>query len=88
VANVKRDFRRILDDAERGCETIVLRHGKAVAVIGPPPSSRAPLPRAAEGGGLLSIVGLLREWDDIDDDLAAIVAARRTDQGRPPPDLD
>ncbi|TAK21898.1 MAG: type II toxin-antitoxin system Phd/YefM family antitoxin [Chloroflexota bacterium] len=88
VAEVKRDFRRVLDNAERGRETTVLRHGKPVAVIGPVPTRSAQGPRAAEPGGILSIVGSLAGWEEIDADIAAIIAARQSTEDRPPPGFD
>jgi len=41
VAEVKRDFRRVLDAAERGESTVVLRHGRPVAAIAPVLASEA-----------------------------------------------
>jgi hypothetical protein len=66
----------------------VTRHGKTVAVIGPPPSDRPPLPRTEEPGGLLSLAGVLADWETIEEDVARIVGERQLDLGRPPPELD
>lgn len=90
VADVKRDFRRVLDAAELGESTIVLRHGRAVAVVAPiPPADRPPpLPRPRRPGGLLALVGSLDEWPEVEADLAAIVAARQRRMDRPPPAFD
>jgi prevent-host-death family protein len=90
VAEVKRDFRRVLDAAEHGESTVVLRHGRPVAVIVPvPPADRCPpLPRPRKPGGLLALVGTFAEWPEIEADLAAIVAARQRTSDRPPPDFD
>ena len=88
VADVKREFRQVLDAAERGESTVVLRHGRAVAVIAPvPPPDRPPLPRSRQPGGLLALVGAFEgEWPEIEEDLAAVVAAREDAPDRPPPD--
>ncbi|HEV8632975.1 MAG TPA: type II toxin-antitoxin system Phd/YefM family antitoxin [Chloroflexota bacterium] len=90
VAEVKRDFKRVLDDAERGESTVVMRHGKPVAVIGPYQAEkpRRELPKPKQPGGLLAMAGLLADWDTIDEDIAEIVASRQLEYGRPPPDFD
>jgi prevent-host-death family protein len=92
VAELKRTFSDVLDAAERGEQTLVLRHGKPVAVISPVTNSaharRGPLPLPREPGGLLSLVGLFDDWDTMEDDIAEIVAARQRAQDRPPPDFD
>ena len=90
VVNAKGDFRQVLDAAERGEETVILRRGKPVAVIMPVPEdrSRSPLPVARRSGGLLSILGLFDTWDTIEQDIADVVAARQQTTDRPPPDLD
>ena len=90
VADVKRDFRRVLDAAERGEATVVSRHGRPVAVIGPiiATGKVIALPRPRKPGGLLSLVGTLDQWPEIEDDMAGIVADRQNAIDRPPPDLD
>jgi prevent-host-death family protein len=89
VADVKREFRRVLDAAERGESTVVLRHGRPVAVIAPvPPPDRPPLPRPRRPGGLLALVGTFEAaWPEIEDDLAAVVVARQSAPDRPPSDF-
>jgi prevent-host-death family protein len=89
VAEVKRDFKRVLDAAERGETTVVTRHGRPVAVIGPPPAGgRPPLPKPKEPGGILSLVGMFDDWETMEEDMAEIVAQRQLEWGRPPPDFD
>jgi prevent-host-death family protein len=90
VAEAKRDFKRVLDAAERGESTLVMRHGKPVAVIGPYQAKQAhrELPRPIEPGGLLSLAGLLADWETIDEDIAEIIASRQLEWGRPPPELE
>lgn len=89
VAEVKRDFKQILDAAERGESTVVLRHGKPVAVVGPFIRTRTPppLPKPRKPGGLLSMVGALSSWETLEEDMAQIVADRQKEMGRPPPDF-
>lgn len=94
VAEAKRDFKRVLDAAERGESTLITRNGRPAAVIGPAPEPRIarraprPLPKSKEPGGLLSLAGLLADWETIEEDIAQIIAERQLDMGRPPPELD
>ncbi len=74
VAELKRDFREVLDAAEDGHETIVLRHGRPVARIAP--YAERPLPRPEKPGGLLALVGLFADWEKMDRDVREIVADR------------
>lgn len=91
VAEVKRDFKRVLDAAEKGESTVVLRHGKAVAVIGPAPGTE-PWRKwgpPKEPGGLLSLVGTLTgpEGEEFVQDMKQIVADRQKAIDRPPPEF-
>lgn len=88
VAVVKRDFRRLLDAAERGERTVILRHGRPVAVLGPVRSDRPNRPIARERGGLLALLGSFADWETMEEDLAEVVAARQTASDRPPPELE
>ncbi|MBI3977269.1 MAG: type II toxin-antitoxin system prevent-host-death family antitoxin [Chloroflexi bacterium] len=90
VADLKREFSQVLDAAERGEPTIVLRHGKPVAVVAPlaEGGERITLPAARRPGGLLAVVGLFSDWETMEDDIAEIVAARQQAIDRPAPDLE
>jgi prevent-host-death family protein len=90
VADVKRDFRAVLDAAERGEPTLILRRGQPVAALVPasPIPGGSVLPVARRPGGLLALAGLLSDWDTIDDDVAGVIASRVTAIDRPPPELD
>lgn len=89
VAAIKRDFRQVLDAAERGEETVVLRRGKPVAVVAPVPmQDSGVLPEPLRPGGLLSILGLFDTWETMEEDIAAVIHARAETQDRPPPNLD
>jgi prevent-host-death family protein len=90
VAEVKRDFREVLDAAERGEATLVLRRGRPVAALVPAPSAAraVALPAPRRPGGLLALAGLLADWETIDDDVATVIASRATAVDRPPPELD
>jgi antitoxin (DNA-binding transcriptional repressor) of toxin-antitoxin stability system len=90
VADLERDLDHVLEAAERGESTVVLRGGKPVAVISPwgAGSEAAGLPSRRRPGGLLAIAGLLADWETIDADMAEIVDARQRTVDRPGPDLD
>lgn len=88
VAVVKRDFRRLLQAAEQGQRTVILRHGRAVAELGPVRSDRTALPSPRRPGGLLALIGTFADWQTMDTDMGEIVAARRFAAERPPPTFD
>ena len=86
VAEVKRQFREVLNAAEQGESTVVLRYGKPVAVIGPVKQNPRPdLPKPRKPGGLLALAGLLSDWETMEEDMAEIIAERQNDFGRPLP---
>jgi prevent-host-death family protein len=84
VAEVKREFRKVLDAAEQGEETVVLRHGRPVARITPYDQR---LPKAEETGGLLAVAGLFADWEQLDEDVAEIMAARGQTADRSAPEF-
>jgi len=88
VAAAKREFRRLLDAAERGQRTVILRHGRPVAALGPVHPERADLPVPSQTGGLLSLLGSFADWDTMEEDIAEVVAARVSSLDRPPPEFD
>jgi prevent-host-death family protein len=89
VADVKRDFKRVLDAAEQGNTTVVVRHGRPVALITPVrPTGLPVVPRARKPGGLLALIGTFEEWPEIESDVASIVAGRQDALDRPPPTFD
>lgn len=88
VAVVKREFRRLLDAAERGQRTVIVRHGRPVAALEPLRPERPNLPLPRRPGGLLALLGAFSDWPTLDDDLREIVAARQGAADRPPPEVD
>ena len=89
VAVVKREFSRLLEAAEHGQRTVILRHGRPVAALGPVHAERPdllPLPRRPVG--LLTLLGALVDWETLDADIAEVLAARHAASDRPPPDFD
>jgi len=89
VADLKRELDSILESAERGETTIIVRHGEAVAQVAPVSESerRMSLPTARRQGGLLAVAGLLASWEDLASDMAEVVASRQTAHDRPAPEL-
>ena len=88
VAAVKREFSRLLEAAERGQRTVILRHGRPVAALGPVRSERPDLPLPRRPGGLLSLLGSFDDWETLDADIAEVLAARLAAADRPPPEFD
>jgi prevent-host-death family protein len=88
VAVVKREFSRLLDAAEHGQRTVILRHGRPVAALGPIGSEHPDLPVPRLSGGLLALLGAFGDWKTLDADMREVVAARANAADRPPPELD
>lgn len=87
TAEAKRRFSELVDRVAEGERFIVSRRGRpAVALVPPTPELLEP-PRQAPGG-LATLAGALADWDDLDDVVADIYAARRGSADRPVPDLD
>ena len=87
VAEAKRRFSELIDRVADGERFIVARHGKpAVALVAPSEESiRAGNERPV---GLAAVAGALAEWDEIDDVVHDIYAARRRSRDRSVPVLD
>lgn len=86
TAEAKRRFSELVDRVGDGERFVVSRRGRPVVALVPPE------PRLLEGpgptpSGLAAIAGALAEWEELDDVVAEIYAARRTSEDRPAPDL-
>jgi prevent-host-death family protein len=88
VAEIKRDLEQVLELVERGEEVVVVRDGQPIAVIAPLTPEHPSVPGAKKSGGLLSVLGTFEDWPEIEEDMAAIVAARQQAEDRPPPTFD
>jgi antitoxin (DNA-binding transcriptional repressor) of toxin-antitoxin stability system len=88
VAVVKRDFSRLLEAAEQGRRTVILRHGRPVATLGPVCAEHPELPLPRRPGGLLALLGAFADWETLDADMAEMVAARQSAVDRPPLNFD
>lgn len=87
VAEAKRRFSELLDRVRQGERFLVARRGKPVVALVPPEEAGRERPKP---GGLLSIVGLLADWEDgeVEDMVRHIYRERRRAKDRPAPDLD
>jgi prevent-host-death family protein len=86
TAEAKRRFSELLDRVGEGERFLVSRRGRpAVALV--PPTPEALAPRRQPARGLATLAGALAEWDQLDEDVAAIYSARRGSEDRPAPDL-
>lgn len=89
VAGFKRDFARYASEVERGGRVLVTRHGKPVGEFIPAGGvSATMLPAPKHPGGMLTLLGILEEWDNMEADMAAVVRARRRERSRPIPTLE
>jgi antitoxin (DNA-binding transcriptional repressor) of toxin-antitoxin stability system len=87
VAEAKRRFSELLDRVDAGERFVVSRRGRPAMVLGPP-TPEALKPPAEEPIGLAAIAGALAEWEDLEETVEEIYAARRGSRDRPAPDLD
>jgi prevent-host-death family protein len=86
TAEAKRRFSELVDRVGEGERFLVSRRGRpAVALVPPRPElfERREAPR-----GLATLAGALADWDELDDAVAEIYAARSGSEDRPVPDLD
>ena len=86
TAEAKRRFSELVNRVGDGERFVVSRRGRpVVALVSPDPrllEDPSPAP-----SGLAAIAGALAEWDELDDVVADIYAARRVSEDRPAPDL-
>jgi len=87
VADAKRRFSELSDRVERGESFIVARRGRPVVALVPPTALAARQAGASPPTGLAAAVGALADWEELDTDMAAVVAARSEAADRPAPDI-
>ncbi len=86
TAEAKRRFSELVDRVGEGERILVSRRGRpAVALV--PPSAELLAVGGAPPSGLAALAGALADWEDIDDVVGEIYAARRASKDRPAPDL-
>lgn len=87
VAEAKRRFSELLDRVDSGERFVVSRRGRPAMVLGPPTPEA--LRRTAEKPiGLAAVAGALADWEDLEETVEEIYAARRGSRDRAAPDLD
>jgi prevent-host-death family protein len=87
VAEFKRNFSRYVEQVLSGRRVRIVRHGKPVGDFVPAGATITTLPVAERPGGLLALAGLFADWDEMEDDIREIVAARKRAKDRPQPDF-
>jgi antitoxin (DNA-binding transcriptional repressor) of toxin-antitoxin stability system len=86
VAEAKRRFSELIDRVDAGERFVVSRRGRPAVVLAPPTpdslrhSGQKPI-------GLAAVAGALAEWDDLEQDVRDLYAARRRSRDRDAPDL-
>ena len=86
TAEAKRRFSELVNRVGEGERFVVSRRGRPVVALVPPEPGLLEGPRPAPTG-LAAIAGALAEWEELDDVVADIYAARRASEDRPAPDL-
>lgn len=87
VAEAKRRFSELLDRVDLGERFVVSRRGRPAMVLGPP-TPEALRPPVQRPIGLAAVAGALAEWEDLEETVEEIYAARRGSRDRAAPDLD
>jgi antitoxin (DNA-binding transcriptional repressor) of toxin-antitoxin stability system len=87
VAEANHRFSEFIDRVGEAERFLVARHGKLAVALVPP--SEQPMRAATERPvGLGAVAGALADWDDIDEVVRDIYAARRRSRERAIPSLD
>lgn len=86
VAEAKRRFSELIDRVRGGERFVVTRRGRSVMALVPPDAEEDDAePRGYLG--LAAFAGALAEWEEIDDFVRELYAARRRARDRAVPDL-
>jgi antitoxin (DNA-binding transcriptional repressor) of toxin-antitoxin stability system len=86
VAEAKRRFSELIDRVDSGERFVVSRRGRPAVMLGPP--TREALRGATKRPiGLAAVAGALGEWEDLNEAVEEIYAARRHSRDRAEPDL-
>lgn len=85
VAEAKRRFSELADRVAHGERFVISRRGRPIVALVAPHliGSRSEAP-----AGLAAVAGALAEWEELDADVADVIASRRSAQDRPAPLLD
>lgn len=86
TAEAKRRFSELLDRVGEGERFLVSRRGRpAVALV--PPDAELFASRERPPSGLAAVAGSLADWDQLDQVVRDVYAARAGSKDRPAPDL-
>jgi prevent-host-death family protein len=86
VAEAKRRFAELIDRVQRGERFLVSRRGRpAVALV--PPHAGLRQHSQVPPAGLAAVAGALADWEELDQVVADIYAARRRARDRQPTEL-
>ncbi len=86
TAEAKRRFSELLDRVGEGERFLVSRRGRPAVAMVPPWGDLLEAP-ARPPSGLATLAGALADWEDLDDVVEEIYAARGSSADRPAPDL-
>jgi|SRR5689334_1023563 len=87
TAEAKRRFSELVDRVGSGERFVVSRRGRpAVALVPPTPELLGG--RGKPPTGLAAVAGALSDWDELDQVVEEIYAARKMSSDRPSPELD
>ncbi len=87
TAEAKRRFSELVDRVGEGERFVVSRRGRPAVALVPPEAELLAGPTRAPRG-LATIAGALADWDEFDEAMAEVHAARRGSADRRVPDLD
>jgi prevent-host-death family protein len=88
VAEAKRRFSELIDRVRSGEHFVVSRRGRPAMVLSPPSGEALRAAVTDKPIGLAAVAGALADWDDLEETVEEIYAARRGSRDRPVPDLD
>ena len=86
TAEAKRRFSELVDRVGEGERFLVSRRGRPAVALVPPAAELFELP-ASPPSGLAALAGALADWEEFDDVVREVYAARRGSDDRPAPDL-
>lgn len=87
VAEAKRHFSELLDRVAEGERVVISRRGRPAVVL-VPPTGELTEPALPPPVGLAAVVGALAEWDELEQIVEEIYAARERSADREAPSLE
>ena len=87
TAEAKRRFSELVDRVGAGERFLVSRRGRPAVALVPPTPEVVEQVSGRPPSGLAAVAGALADWDEIDQVVADVYAARRSSKDRPAPEL-